>query len=126
MTATKKKILIIDDEEKIRKIYKQILSKAAKDRFEILEAASAREATNILIRQHVDLVLLDINMPEENGKVMFEVIKEYNPQLKVIVASVYPIHEQKHMIIGAIDYFDKSEGPLKLLEKINNTFSQWN
>jgi DNA-binding NtrC family response regulator len=114
----KKKILIIDDEPRIRDLYMRVLEEAG---FEAKWAPDAQEATNILIREHVDLVLLDINMPGVEGRTMFEVIQEYDPQLKVIVASVYPLHVQKVMIPHAFDYHDKSHGSVSLLEKIYNT-----
>jgi CheY-like chemotaxis protein len=68
----------------------------------------------------VDIIILDIEMPGVDGRVMFEIIKEYNPDLKVIVASVYPIDQQKRLIPFALDYFDKSQGIMKLLAKVSH------
>jgi DNA-binding NtrC family response regulator len=112
-----KKILIIDDEAQIRNICWKLFDQAGLD---VRRAADAREATNIIIREDVDLILLDLKMSRISGSFMFEIIKEYNPEQKVIVSSVYPIDKQREMVPRANDYFDKSEGPLKLLEKIVN------
>ena len=45
------------------------------------------------------------------------------PGIKIIVASVCPIEEQKRLIPFADDYYDKSEGTLKLLEKVTSAFA---
>ena len=112
-----KKILIIDDEAQIRNICWKLFDQAG---LTVRRAADAREATNIMIREDIDLILLDLKMSRINGRVMFEIIQEYNPQQKVIVSSVYPVEKQRELVPCANDYFDKSEGPLKLLEKVVN------
>ncbi len=110
-----KRILIIDDERRIGQSYTVLLSEEG---FEVKHASSAQEATNFLIREHFDLVLLDINMPGVDGKVMYEVIREYDRSLKVIVSSVYPIEEQVQSILGASAYHNKSQGVDILVAKI--------
>ena len=119
----KKSILIIDDEEKIRKLYKRLFQSTGLSVFEIIETSNATEATDYLIRQRVDLIILDINLPQISGEIMFEVIREYSDEIKVIVASVYPIEKQKRMIPFASDYYDKSNGLLKLLGKVSDNLS---
>jgi DNA-binding NtrC family response regulator len=111
----RKKILILDDEPRIRAIYGRMLAESG---VIVRLAATPEEAIEILIREKIDMVLLDINMPVVNGKTVFEIIQEYDPSLKVIVSSVYPLHVQKIMIPNAYDYHDKSHGPSILLEKI--------
>jgi len=110
-----KRILIIDDERRIGQSYTVLLSEEG---FEVKYASSAQEATNFLIREHFDLVLLDINMPEVDGKAMYEVIREYDRNMKVIVSSVYPIEEQVQSILGACAYHNKSQGVDMLVAKI--------
>lgn len=111
-----KKILIIDDESKIRNTYKELLTKEG---FNVLEAKNATQGVFKLIStENIDLVLLDIHMPEIDGIIMRDVITEYDPKFKVIVASVYPIDEQKQAIPRADDYFDKVQGVDVLIEKV--------
>ena len=109
------RILIVDDEERIRNIYTRLFVERG---FIVRQASDAVKATNILIRDNIGIVLLDIKMPEINGKTMFEVIEEYDPDIKVIISSVYSIDKQKRMIPKAADYFDKSQGLTILLNKI--------
>ena len=111
-----KRILVIDDEIKIRKIYKDIFSKEG---FEVLEAHNAADGTfKIISEYNIDLILLDINMPEVDGAMMREVIAEYEPKFKVIISSVYPIDEQRQAIPDAYDYHDKAQGIDILIGKV--------
>jgi DNA-binding response OmpR family regulator len=111
-----KRILIIDDERRIGRLYTVLLSEEG---FESKHASSVQEATNLLIREHFDLILLDINMPEADGKIMYEVIREYDRHIKVIVSSVYPIEEQVQSILGASAYHNKAQGVDILVAKVN-------
>lgn len=110
-----KRILIIDDERRIGQSYTVLLTEEG---FEVKHASSAQEATNLLIRERFDLILLDIKMPGVDGKVMYEVIREFDRHMKVIVSSVYPIEEQVQSILGASAYHNKSQGVDILVAKV--------
>ncbi len=110
-----KKILIIDDEIKVRKIYSKFLTTEG---FKVFEARDADTANEVLKKEDIDLVLLDIKMPEVDGSIMYEVMQLFHREVKIIVASVFPVDEQKRLIFGATDYYDKSEGIETLLTKI--------
>ncbi|MCR4336329.1 MAG: response regulator [Candidatus Omnitrophica bacterium] len=114
----KKRIMIIDDEERIRRVYGRLLHMLASNVFDIIQASDAAEATQFLIRDKVDVILLDLRMPRVNGQMMYDVIREYDREVPVIVISVYPIEQQRKMLPTASDYYDKSHGPIQLLEKI--------
>lgn len=116
-----KRILIIDDEHRIGQSYTVLLSEEG---FEVRHASSAQEATNFLIREHFDLVLLDIKLPEVDGKVIYDVIREYDRHMKVIVSSVYPIEEQIQSILGACAYHNKSQGVDVLVAKIKEALDE--
>ena len=111
-----KKILIVDDEEKIARIYKSLL---ADEGYEVFEANDSHSATHLLVAQKdIDLILLDIRMPSVNGVMLCEIAREYNPEIKVIVTSACPLEDQKRLIIKADDYYEKSQGLEMLLSKI--------
>ena len=118
-----KKILVVDDEQRIRDLLTRFFVELG---FVVRWASSAQEATNVIIREDVDLVLLDIKMSQVDGKTMFEVIQEYNPEMKVIIISVYPIDKQKQLIPQARDYYDKSQGLWHLLKKVNHALVNQN
>lgn len=113
-----KKILIIDDEEKIRTAYRTVLTKEG---FEILEARDAAQGISEMFRnEDIDLVLLDIKMAEMNGSRVMGIIEDYDLPFKVIVSSVYSVDEQKHFVPNANDYFDKVQGVDVLISKVKS------
>ncbi len=110
------KILLVDDDDRIRNIYKMLLEFEG---FEVVDAGDWDTAAAALLDcKGLDLVMLDIKMPGYSGDVIFDAVHLHNPQLKVIVSSIYPIEEQKRLILKADDYFDKSSGVQTLLEKV--------
>ena len=113
-----KTILIIDDEKRIRDIYKRIFNATCRSICRVVEAENAKDATEHLVTEKVDLVLLDLRMPVIDGPIIYGLIKESNPNVKIIVASVYPVEEQKRLVPFADDYYDKSGGTFKFLEKV--------
>lgn len=109
------RILVVDDEEKIRRVYLSLLETEG---YEVFEAPNAIDANEILKREHIDLILLDIKMPEVDGSILYYVMQLFHKGVKVIVTSVYPIDEQKNIIKDANGYYDKSQGTQVLLKKI--------
>lgn len=104
-------ILIIDDEEMIRTILKEIL---APEGYEILEAQNGQIGLNLLAQHRVDLIITDIMMPEKNG---FETIKELrqtHPKIKIIALTGYGLHNLPIAFdLGASKIFEK---PIKSTE----------
>ena len=115
--STKRRILVIDDEAYIVDAYRRVFSK---DGFDVLTASNAMQAHELLAREKIDIVLLDINMPEVDGSTLFELIRTFHKNIKVVVSSVYPIDEQKEKIKDADAYFDKSDGKESLLGIISS------
>ena|SRR6185503_17836864 len=110
------KILIVDDEEKITRLYKLLLIQAG---YRALEAHDSHDATHILITQRdVCLVLLDIHLPQVDGATLYEVVKQYDPQIKVMVTSVDSLEDQKRSIGQADDYYEKTQDTEILLSKV--------
>lgn len=114
-TEVMKNILIIEDDAKMRKMYSQML---ASEGYRVIEAANAMCANEALKADNINLILLDIKMPEVDGSVFYEITKLFHRQVKVIVSSVYSIDEQMRLVAEAADYHDKSQGVNILLTKI--------
>ena len=115
------KILVVDDKEKIRLIYKSLLTREG---YEVVEANDGHHATNLLITlRNITLILLDIHMPLVDGVTLYEVAKQYDPDIKVIVTSVRSLDEQKRLIAQADDYYEKFLGTDVLLYKIKKIFA---
>lgn len=116
------KILLVDDDPRIRSIYKMLLELEG---FEVVDAEDWDIASEILLKKKdLDLVLLDIKMPGYSGDVVFDAVRLYNPKLRVVVSSIYPLEEQKRLILKADDYFDKSSGVKTLLQKVKRVMHQ--
>lgn len=111
-------LLLVDDDPGIRNMYGRLLRGEGHN---VYEAGSAEAATEILIRGEIDLVLLDINMPEIDGKYFRSVIEDYDENLKVLITSVYPLVWQRRFVPNAVEYFDKSHGTDMLIHLINKT-----
>jgi len=109
-------ILIVDDEARIRSVFVKIMQREG---FHVIEAADANEAYNLLLENAVDLILLDINMMDVDGTVLYEIVQVFCKKTKVIVTSVYPLEDQKKLICGAADYYDKSDSLQVLIRKVN-------
>ena len=91
--------------------------------YEVIEAASAEQGTHLLISEPIDLILLDIKMPEIEGAEMFQVIEEYHSKIKIIVVSAYNVEQQRQWIGEATDYYDKSESTAVLLKKVRRALA---
>jgi len=115
-----KAVLIVDDDQKIRGIYNRLLSSEG---FKVMEASNAADANELLKRKKIDLILLDIKMPEIDGGALYNIIKMFHGDVRVIVASVYPVDEQKRIVEGAHGYFDKSQGFETLLAEIRDVMT---
>ncbi len=110
-----KTILVVDDEEKIRSVYTKMLKREG---FKVMDAENAEQANAILLKNEVDLILLDINMAGVDGTVLYDIAQVFHKKTRVIVASVYPVEDQKTLIKGAADYYDKSDGLPTLIQKV--------
>jgi len=67
------RILVVDDSRAIRTYIKGVLMEAFD--LEVLEASSGFDALRILPRQHIDLIIADINMPDINGLELIKFIR---------------------------------------------------
>ena len=101
-----RKILVIDDEQNIRKMLIRVLSPEG---FIVKEADNGLEALKRLQEENYSLVLLDLKMPGLNGIETLKKIRENDLNLPVIMMSAYgSIHEAvEAMKLGALDYLIK-------------------
>ena len=103
---TKKRILIVDDEEGVRESLKLILG----EKYDLALAADGNECLKSLKSEpNIALVLMDIKMPRVNGLEVLRQIKSLNPQMKVIIVTGYRSVEtaQEAIKMGAGDYVIK-------------------
>jgi excisionase family DNA binding protein len=80
-------VLVVDDEEAIRDLMVTALASKAR---QVLTAAGGEEALELVKRNEVDLVLLDLSMPGMNGVDTFRELHALRPALPVIIVTAYP------------------------------------
>jgi two-component system cell cycle sensor histidine kinase/response regulator CckA len=92
-SSPENKILLVDDEEVIRQVGKRMLEKGG---YGVLLASNGKEALNIYQKRQkdIDLVILDLIMPEMGGKETFKRLREMDNNLKVIFTSGYGPYNQ--------------------------------
>ena len=112
-----KRILICDDEVGIRESLNLIL----KDDYELSFCNNGSECLECLAAgQKIDLILLDIKMPELSGLDILKRIKEKSPNLKVIIITGYKSVETASEAIksGAVDYIVKPFSSKDILKSV--------
>ncbi len=113
------RVLIADDHAVVRAGFKQFLE-ADPTISAVGEAASGNETLDCLRRQHWDLVLLDIHMPDRSGLDVLRYIQTGHPGVRVLVMSGLP--EQQYAVnvlrAGASGYLSKDSSPDELMKAV--------
>lgn len=126
------KILIIEDEESIRRVLKKVLIDENQS-FKIIEACDGVQAIDMVKSNKLDLILCDIKMPKKDGiEVLQFLISDY-PEIPVIMISGHGDLETavESMRLGAFDYISKPPDLNRLLNSVraalkNNIFRKKN
>ena len=114
------KILIVDDEEMMLMLAERILSQ----KYEILTATTGEEAIEIFEREHPDIVLSDLMMPEMDGYELHRILQEKSTRPVPMIfmsADESDEAESKGFEVGAEDYIRKPVKPDVLLRRVGNT-----
>jgi len=98
-------VLVVDDEESLHHAIVRYL-----DRFRVVHAFNGRQALAALGRHHVDVVLLDLNMPGKSGFDVLDEIEREHEDVEVVVLTAYADLENavKAVKMGAFDFVEKS------------------
>lgn len=117
-----KKILIIDDEEKLRALMARII---ALEGFEVIQAGDCKTGLKKL-DQDIDLVLCDVKLPDGNGVEMVEQIKAKFPSVEIILLTAYGNIPDGVQAIknGAFDYIIKGDDNNKIIPLIHRALEK--
>lgn len=119
-----KKILIVEDDKSISLELKELLSNAGYEA-EILE--DFKNATDYILNNIPDLILLDINIPYLNGEALLQNIrKKSNVPVIMVTSKNTEVDEVISITYGADDYITKPYNPTILLLRINAIFKRVN
>ena len=100
-------VLLVDDEETVRDICSELLKDLG---FSVITACNGREALDkYRSADTIDLVILDLTMPQMNGEQCFRELRKSNPDIKVILSSGYSelSDAQKYMEQGLVGFIQK-------------------
>lgn len=105
-TLFNKTVLIVEDDLYNAEYLKEILSNHG---LNILHTAFGKEAVDMTLTQSVDLILMDINLPDLNGYEAIVKIRQSKPQMMVIAQTAYAAYDERQKAInaGCIDYISK-------------------
>lgn len=81
-----KKVLVVDDDIHIQKLYKEELEEEG---YEVVVAGNGAKAMELFIQENPDIVTLDILMPDVDGIKLLRQMKEKKPRLPIIMSTAY-------------------------------------
>lgn len=111
-----KKILIVEDDEKLRKNLKELLDASG---YEALVLENFKDSLKSILESNANLILLDINIPYINGEVLIrEIRKESNVPIIMVTSRDSEMDEALSISFGADDYITKPYNPNILLLRI--------
>lgn len=120
-------MLIVDDEEKVRKVARLTLTKAG---YDIEEAEDGGKAIEVLNSGEnplmVDVIICDIRMPRVNGTEAIEYFRAQYPSIPIIVQTGYPDLQLATSLLrqGVTDYLVKPVDSRKLISAVAKAVEQ--
>lgn len=116
-------VLVVDDEQDIRDASERILSRVG---YQVQMASRGDEALDILNKESVDIMLLDLKMPGMDGLEVLERVRKQNTQIQVIVITGYATVETaiEAMKQGAYDFIPKPFEPDQLRIVVNRAWEK--
>jgi DNA-binding response OmpR family regulator len=109
------KVLIVDDEEHILKLYQREL---IDEGYEVHTASNSKEALKIVQNNPLDLVVLDIRLKEENGLDTLSELRKLKKGMPIILNSAYNTYKSDFKSWLADAYLVKSPNLSELKQKI--------
>lgn len=118
----KERILVVDDEEKIRKIIRKY---GEFEGYEVVEAKDGMEAVNLCRQENFDVVILDVMMPELDGFSTCREIRKTKDTPVIMLSARGEEYDRIHGFeLGIDDYVVKPFSPRELLMRVNVVISR--
>lgn len=110
-------ILVADDDKNTRLLMKAILEGAG---YRVFTAVDGQEAMDMLDREHVDLVVLDVMMPQMDGYAFTQTLRQGGSTLPILMVSAKQLPADKHrgFLVGTDDYITKPIDEEEMLLRI--------
>lgn len=110
-----KRILVIDDDENIRRLYRAELAQAG---FEVESAANGADAIGQVRPGKYDLAIVDIEMPGLSGLELLKELRQLAPEIRLILNTAYSVYKADFNSWLADAYVVKSSDMNELIETI--------
>jgi len=122
-TFSVKKVLIIDDEEKLRSLMARIITLEG---FDVIEAGDCKSGLKKLEQNSIDVVLCDVKLPDGNGVDLTAIIKQKAPHAEVILLTAYGNIPDGVQAIknGAFDYIVKGDDNNKIIPLLHRAIEK--
>jgi DNA-binding response OmpR family regulator len=110
-------ILVVDDDKNTRLLFKTVLEAA---NYTIYTAENGESALEVMDKEHIDLVVLDIMMPKIDGYEFTKILRESQSTLPILMVSAKQLPEdrKKGFLVGTDDYMTKPVDEEEMLLRI--------
>lgn len=110
-------ILVADDDKHTRKLIEAVLKA---ENYTVYTAENGEEALEVIDREYIDLIVLDIMMPKMNGYELTKLLRESNSDLPILMVSAkqLPADRHKAFLVGTDDYITKPIDEEEMLLRI--------
>lgn len=111
------RILVVDDDRHTRMLLEAILKA---ENYTVFTASNGEEALDVMDKEHIDLVVLDIMMPKMDGYEFTKVLRESDNNLPILMVSAkqLPADKRKGFLVGTDDYITKPIDEEEMLLRI--------
>lgn len=111
-------ILVVDDDKNTRRLFKAVLES---ENYNVYTASNGVEALSVMDQEHIDLVVLDIMMPEMDGYEFTKELRNVENNLPILMVSAkqLPEDKKKGFLVGTDDYMTKPIDEEEMLLRIN-------
>ena len=116
--ANAKKILMVDDDVRMRELLQRYLTEQG---FSIKTVADSTEMDSVLAQEHIDLLVLDLMLPGEDGLAICRRLRSAGSAMPIIMLTARGDEVDRiiGLEMGADDYLPKPFNPRELLARIN-------
>ncbi len=110
-------ILVAEDDKNTRKLMSAILKNNG---YDVYTAVDGIDALDVLDKQHIDLIIVDVMMPKMNGFEMTQIIRKSGSTIPMLIVSAKQSKQDKHygFIVGIDDYMTKPVDEDEMLLRI--------
>lgn len=111
-------ILVAEDDKNTRRYFQAVLEEA---NYTVTTAENGAQALEILSREHIDLIVLDVMMPEMDGYELTKELRDVQDTIPILMVSAkqLPADKKKGFLVGTDDYMTKPVDEEEMLLRIH-------